>query len=176
MEMQSPIEALDSQASSRLIFDADTQAQSNAVFHGHGFELQSLGILIAPELRCEVVDDLQICSLPGTRSWLLGMAQLRGKILPVFDLQSMVFDSHKKRNTDKRVLIINAHEKGLGVLLPGLPKRLSFTESHRMTNHSGVPEGISPFSRQVFYQDRLWVELDFDGFFSQMATNVVMSH
>lgn len=171
----SPVAALDAQASARSIFTAEQDEQQFA-FQGHGFELGNLGILIPPSLRCEVVENLQLCSLPGTAKWLVGMAQLRGRIIPVFDLQTLLFDNPKRPTQQNRVLVVEPQNKGLAIVLPKTPKRLEFTEQQILENHSGVPDVVEPFCRNVFYDDGLWLELDIEAYFTQMSTKLVVTH
>lgn len=175
-QLLSPIAALDSQAPARLILDAGFEEKTAYAFQGHGFELEKLGILIPPLSRCEVVENLQICPLPGAADWFMGMAQLRGYILPVFDLQKLAFGSASQVHQYKRFLVIEPQQKGLAIVLPGMPRRLQFTPEQSVQNQSGVPVQLMPYCRNLFYDKTMWLELDFDGLFSQMANRLVVNH
>lgn len=175
-QLLSPVAALDSQVPARLILESGVEETTAYAFQGHGFELEKLGILIPPLLRCEVVDNLQVCPLPGAANWFLGMAQLRGYILPVFDLQQLAFGSATEIKKLKRFLVIEPQQKGLAILLPAMPRRMQFVSQQQMDNQAGVPMQLLPFCRNLFYDKRMWMELDFDGLFSQMANRLVVSH
>jgi twitching motility protein PilI len=172
--LQPPIATLDAQASARQFFPTDltTEQQSDAdlAFRGHGFVIDTIGFLIPPTLHCEVVDDLQLCTLPGTSHWLAGMTQLRGRVLPVFDLQQLIF----KRNTNtvkrqRRFLVIEHHKQGVAIILDNTPKRIELLQQYRMQHNSAVPESIASFCLNVFHHEHLWIELDFDAFFTSIS-------
>lgn len=173
--LQSPVAALDGQASATLDW-AQQKQEVQWAFQGHGFELGNLGVLIEPELRCEVVNGLQICSIPGTARWLLGMSQLRGRVLPVFDLRELFFGEATKNTSALPILVIEAQAKSLAFLLPGMPRRIELTEQQAIESQSGVPEIIKPYCRKLFYQDRLWVNFDYDSFFLHMREKLVIAH
>ena len=173
--LQSPIAALDSQPSAALDWSGQEETQQWA-FQGHGFELSSLGILLEPQLRCEVVNGLHICPLPCTAPWLIGMSQLRGRVLPVFDLEELFFGTAINRNLSFPTLVIEAQSKSLAMALPSLPRRMKFTEQQVMESQSGVPEIAKPFCRRVFYQDRLWADIDYDSLFLHMRERLIITH
>lgn len=175
-QLLSPIAALDSQAPARLILDAGNEDKTDYIFQGHGFEMEKLGVLIPPVLRCEVVENLQVCPLPGAANWFLGMAQLRGFILPVFDLQQLVFGNESQTQRHRRFLVIDPQQKALAIVLPTMPKRLQFIHPQQMDNQAGVPVQLMPYCRNVYYDKSLWLELDFDGLFSQMAGRLLVTH
>ena len=175
-QLLSPIAALDSQAPARLILDSGIEGKSDYAFQGHGFEMQKLGVLIPPALRCEVVENLQVCPLPGAASWFLGMAQLRGFILPVFDLQQLVFGGDSQSHKQSRFLVIDPQQKALAIVLPTMPKRIQLLPQQQMDNQAGVPVQLLPYCRSLYYDKALWLELDFDGLFSQMASKLLVTH
>lgn len=172
----SPVAALDSQAPARLMLDDGPEHKTEYAFQGHGFALDKLGILIPPQARCEVVEGLQVCPLPGAADWFLGMAQLRGYILPVFDLQRLALGSGTAPQRLRRFLVLEPQQKGLAVLLPAMPKRLQFSLQQQMDNQAGVPPRLLSHCRNLFYDNGLWLELDFDGLFSQMTKQLVVTH
>lgn len=175
-QLLSPVAALDAQATVCPVLSDESETQQGLAFKGHGFELPNMGILIPPALRCEIVENLQTCPLPGTAAWLLGMTQLRGRILPVFDLQRLLFGNGNKLKSKNRMLVIEPQKKGLALVLPSIPRRLELSEQHILSGNGGVPEAIEPYCRKVFYDRVLWVELDIEALFNQVTQKLVVAH
>lgn len=175
-QMIPPIAALDSQASIQFSIQKTENETEMFVFQGHGFELQNVGILVAPHLRCEVVENLSLCPLPGTAQWLVGMAQLRGRILPVFDMQSLIEGSTYKRRKVQKLLVIEPQQNGMAIVLPNLPVRMEFMQQQILENRHGVPEALAPYTTNLYYHEKLWIEVDFRALFLNMSEKLVVTH
>ncbi len=167
-----PCAALDSQATARRWFETDLeQDQVSYVFQGHGFRLGNLGCLLSQHLHCEVVDNIPLCMLPGTAPVLLGMTHLRGRILPVFDLQLVL--TQQRSPTASRFLIVDAQTNGFALAIKTLPTRKQFLDSQRMHDLSGVDFSIHPFCQQAFHEDGLWLELDYKALFTHLSQQML---
>ncbi len=167
-----PCAALDSQATARRWFETDLdQEQITYAFQGHGFQLGNLGCLLSQHLHCEVVDQIPLCMLPGTAPFLLGMTHLRGRILPVFDLQLVL--TQQRSPTASRYLIVDAQSDGFALAIKELPSRKQFQEAQRIHDLSGVDFSIHPFCPQAFHQDGLWLELDYKALFTQLSQRML---
>lgn len=57
-----------------------------------------------------------ITPVPGTKDWLLGVANVRGNLLPIVDLQHFLGSTSSHRTRRSRVLVIN-HNGALSSLL-----------------------------------------------------------
>ena len=55
----------------------------------HSFILGDIGFLLPGNLVSEVVQDLPFCQFPHVPRWLWGMVNLRGNLLPMFDLRDL---------------------------------------------------------------------------------------
>lgn len=168
----SPSAALDAQASARQLLDADIARPEPDAFQGHGFIIDNLGFLLPANLACEVMDQLQICPLPGTAGWLLGMTHLRGRILPVFDLRKLLL-GNSAANRVQRYLFIDPLDQGFALGIGSLPFRLNLQEHQRLQRSTGVPDILLPHCRNLFHQDRVWIELDYKGFFRQQTQRLL---
>lgn len=164
----SPCAVLDAQASARQFLDTERNNAPPFAFQGHGFVIDNLGFLLPAPLRCELVEEVHLCPLPGTQSWLLGMTHLRGKILPVFDLRRMVF-SNAKPVRHQRFLFIDPADQGFAIAIGSMPFRLDIEPHCKLSRFTGVPELLLPFSRAVYQREKFWIELDYKAFFRQQS-------
>lgn len=164
----SPCAALDAQASARQWLDHQTESKPAFAFQGHGFIIDNLGFLLPAPLRCELVEDLQLCPLPGTARWLLGMTHLRGKILPVFDLRSLI-SSAAQPGRYQRFLFIDPQDRGFAIAIGSMPFRLDLEPHQKLVRSTGIPEILVPFCQALYQSDKVWIELDYKAFFHQQS-------
>jgi twitching motility protein PilI len=168
----SPTAALDAQAAVRRHLSDATQTTTAPAFSGHGFVIDSLGFLLPATLKCEVMEKLSPCPLPGTANWLLGMTHVRGRILPVFDLRRLLFPQGAAQRP-QRFLCIEPQQHGFALALYSMPFRLELQEHQRLQRTTGVPESLLPFCSNVFHRDRVWIELDYKSFFLQQSQRLL---
>lgn len=66
----------------------------------------------------EVLDlPREITRVPATKPWVAGIANNRGTLLPIFDLQAFLFGSATQRNVRNRVLVVRQEEFPFGLLV-----------------------------------------------------------
>ena len=59
----------------------------------------------------------QITAVPRSKSWVYGIANLRGELLPIFDLKCFLLGQTSKINKRSRVLVINHPDVYSGLLV-----------------------------------------------------------
>lgn len=83
----------------------------------------------------------QLTPVPRSKSWVYGMANLRGELLPIFDLKYFLFGQPSKVSSRSRVLVINHPDLYSGVLVDSVTGLKHFpqapTESSKQ-NDSGI--------------------------------------
>lgn len=84
---------------------------------GLGFRL-GLHWLVAPkdEVR-EVIAPPPMTRVPGARPWLLGVANVRGGLLPVCDLHRLLGEEHNTLQRGSRVMVFNSDRVPAGFLV-----------------------------------------------------------
>jgi purine-binding chemotaxis protein CheW len=82
--------------------------------------------LLAPfATASELVEMPNVYPLPRMPANLLGLVNLHGRIVPLFDLASMFETQHLPR--EKRMLLVIGHGDGAaGIVIDGLPRRRVF--------------------------------------------------
>jgi twitching motility protein PilI len=61
----------------------------------------------------------QITRVPGTRPWVIGVANNRGTLLPVYDIEGCLMGTPARRTAQDRVLVIRQQELAFGILVGG---------------------------------------------------------
>ena len=66
----------------------EVDSENNESGSFHSFNIGPIGLLIPAETISELVEEVAFCQLPNTNTVLHGMANIRGKIIPIFDLHA----------------------------------------------------------------------------------------
>lgn len=129
---------------------ASGQTQS---WTGLAFRLRELW-LVAPrdEIR-EVIAPPKLTGVPGARPWLLGVANVRGGLLPVTDLGQFLGEARLQEQREQRVLVYNSERIPAGLLVDEVSGYRQFAPSdqqHALAAGGGAlaPYLIGGFARE----------------------------
>jgi twitching motility protein PilI len=115
--------------------------------------------LIAPlgEVKEIINYTADITPVPGTRSWLLGVANVRGNLLPVVDLQAYLLGRSTVSGRRSRVLVIDHNGVYSGLLVDQMVGIRHFRASEQTSQSVPLPEPIARFVERYFDHDReIW--------------------
>ncbi len=136
------------------------------------FRVGPFGILVPPEAGREVVLPPSVSRLPHLPTWLLGIANVRGTLVPVVDT-ARAFEVEHDAAARRYLLIFNHGHDVFGLLVDGLPRRQSFAAHERLRNLPPHPPLLKGHLADTY--DRaglLWFELDLNGFFSTLGARL----
>ena len=134
----------------------------------YGFRIGSFGLMIQADVGSEVIRPEAISSLPGSAPWLLGLLNLRGNLVPVFDLSMVlgVAKSHESRTM--LVLILDKGENAVGMVIDGFPQPLQALR--HIAQLPALPEVLQEHVNAAFVKDeRLWLEFNHESFFEKLT-------
>ena len=108
---------------------------------------RGVGYRVGPRLLAsgfdEVVEILplpQLTPVPGAQPWMLGVANIRGNLLPVVDLKQFLEGERTVLQEDQRVLIVRQPGGNVAVTIDELFGQRSFLEEQQ-SNHEVLAEG-----------------------------------
>jgi twitching motility protein PilI len=58
-----------------------------------------------------------VTRVPGTRDWVAGLANLRGQLLPVFDLRTFLGAGNSRNSRSARVLVAHSGDSLVGIIV-----------------------------------------------------------
>lgn len=123
-----------------------------------GFSLLGQKVLAPMGNIVEMLPVPDSTTLPGVQSWVLGLANVRGRLLPLFDLEGFFggeLSVNKKRH---RVLVIEIGDLFAGLIVNEVFGMQAITEDTQMLD---VPEQVGylkPYSEGAFdKEDETWV-------------------
>ena len=135
-----------------------------------GFRVGNIGLLVPTGMLSELVEETEVYPLPTTPVWFPGLINLRGSLVPVFDLKKL-FNLEEPGGEKPNLLVLNAGAEAVSVLIDGLP--LSLDTNRRVEQIPPLPEILREHSHAVYVREReIWVDLDFDGLFRTAGSRI----
>lgn len=123
-----------------------------------GFQVGSLALLLAPGALAEVMEVPALFRLPNTPQWCPGLANLRGNLVPVFNLHLLL---DEQPGTQSRLLVVGELSEAAGIVIDGLPTSRRLDLKIERGARPPVPELLEPHLGQAFRQGRdFFYELD----------------
>jgi twitching motility protein PilI len=131
----------------------DIAAGQTQSWTGLGFRLRQHWLVAPREDVREVITLPKMTRVPGAKPWLMGVANVRGSLLPVTDLAQMLGDARVPEHRDQRVLVFNSDRVPAGVLVDEVAGYRQFAPSdqrHELARESGdlEPFLLGGFSRE----------------------------
>lgn len=141
----------------------------------HGFLINELGLLLPSDLTCEVADNLQVCKISNTPDWFTGMTNLRGNIIPIFDLGKLfgLTPSSNNRQIDDKTskhLFLEIGTEWVGFKSNALPMPLDLRNDELLTTLPPIPDELEPFALNCYKQERIWIDFDMKKLLSWITT------
>jgi chemotaxis signal transduction protein len=95
------------------------------------FRIGQMRLLAPFEVSSELTEMPTVFPLPRMPANLLGLVNLHGRIVPLFDLAALFETEHLAR--EKRMLLVIGHgNHAAGIVIDGLPRRLVFMPDARI--------------------------------------------
>lgn len=171
-QLKSPSSALENKISSTLPQEqqADLAKLKQVERLVHVFKVGNIGFVLPETEVSELLESIPSCRLPNTNRVLHGMANLRGRVIPLFDLQ-YVFNVPKTKG--KFVLVIGSGDESVGVVLENMPQQIKVSEDDSLKNLPPIPESLKPFVKKAYSTDEgLWFDFDVFNFFGSLKSYV----
>lgn len=138
------------------------QDTMQGAWSGIGFRLADMHFLIPLDHSREVFPvPPQITPVPKSQHWVWGVANLRGDLLPIIDLQLFLQGQSAKIDKRSRVLVINHPDIYSGLLVDEVYGLKHFQQQPE-PQQTSLHMNIRPYLQGSISQpDKLWYVLDF---------------
>ena len=134
------------------------------------FQLGNYNFSIHVKETCQLLELSTLCTLPGTPKHVCGVTNVRGLLVPVFDLESYLGTEVK---TAQRILRFGQHQNSVAILMPVIPQRKRFELSHRLSQLPPLPDRLRGFVNAAFSEaEGIYLDLDHPRLLQQIAHQV----
>jgi twitching motility protein PilI len=116
------------------------QIEAPGLWRGIGFRLGSRHLAAGFGEVVEIITLPPLTPVPGSESWLLGVANIRSNLLPVVDLKLFMEGERTVQHATTRALVVKQAGGNVAVLIDELYGQRNFTDANR-TELSGLEEG-----------------------------------
>jgi len=138
----------------------------------YGFNIHDFGLLISPETLCEVMKIFEVYPIPNTKDWMHGLVNVRGNLVPVFDLPLLLGLSDLPMLHESLLVVDNGSESA-GILIDGLPRPCDTRNWVKLSQAPSVPAPLADHITEAFTNDNLtWFGFNHREFFKNLRSSV----
>lgn len=136
---------------------------------GHKFVFKTGSFnLVLPEYQpAEVIVPPRICAIPNTPDWFRGMINLRGNLLPVFDLDGLITGAHSE--TRNWLIVFGNDESMASLCIDTLPTSMELNNKLDLADDE-IPEILYKHLNNIYLEDNvIWLEPDYESLLSEFS-------
>src|SRR5215469_4006356 len=131
---------------------------------GVGFRVGNIRLVAARQEVREVLTWPGVTALPGAKPWLLGLANVRGQLLPITDLGAFFGGEATSIGRSTRVLMVNHADIPAGLLVDEVRGFRRFIASDKAEVMPETLPGMTPFLSGAYgNEDEVWGVLGLHG-------------
>ena len=131
------------------------------VWRGIGFSIGERRLVSSMADITEVMHLPKLARVPGAKDWLMGIANLRGALLPVVNLHGFLCGQPAAPNRDSRVLVVEKDEILSGLAVEEVFGVKHFLEEQRLPDAAASENWLSPYVVGSFHvADETWEVFD----------------
>ena len=126
----------------RYLCDLDQRCQARNVglpqlsasegWRGLGYRVGAHQLLSSYDDIAEILTLPETTPVPGGQAWLLGLANIRGNLLPIVDLKQFLEGERTVLHEGQRVLVVRQHGGNVAVTIDELFGQRSFVEEQQI--------------------------------------------
>jgi twitching motility protein PilI len=130
------------------------------VWRGIGFSVGDRRLASMADIS-EVMHLPKLARVPGAKDWLMGVANLRGALLPVVNLHGFLRGQSAALNRDSRILVIDKDEILSGLAVEEVFGVKHFLNEQRLVDAAASENWLSPYVVGSFHvADETWEVFD----------------
>ena len=140
----------------------------------YGFVINNMGFLIAENTLSEVVKNTKIYPIPHTKTWMRGLINLRGNLVPVYDFCLLLGLSNEKSQYDN-LLVLGKDSHSVGLIIENIPKSYDIGDWQKLVQ---IPYHLAGLEDHVInaysYEDIIWMDFNHEDYFESIKDQVVV--
>jgi len=126
------------------------QEQTEEEWLGIGFRLGKLHLVAPLGEVAEILTPPGLSQVPRTKRWVCGIANVRGNLMPIMDLQGYLYDRPATLNRRSRILVVQHNGVYSGLVVDAVLGLRHFQEEQRCDELPGNDENIHEYMLHGF--------------------------
>jgi len=119
------------------------QLEAPGLWRGIGFRLGDIYLVSSISEVNEILRVPTITNVPGTKAWMLGIANVRGNLLPIVHLRGLLEGETYKAVDSARVLSIKQAGGTIGLIVDEVLGQRSFVDENKQDNKTYLDSPIN---------------------------------
>lgn len=133
------------------------QIEAPGLWRGVAFRLGDHRYASGFDEIVEIITLPEVTPVPGSQPWLLGIANVRGTLLPVVDLKQFLEGERTVLHETMRMLVVKQSGGNVAVLIDELYGQRNFTDANKADPESLADGRYGNFVKQAYrLGDSLW--------------------
>ena len=133
------------------------EAATQEEWVGVGFRVGRVYLVASRAEVREVLPFPGVTKLPGAKPWLLGLANVRGQLLPITDLNAFFGGAPTDIGRNARVIMANHADIPAGLLVDEVRGFRRFVASEQVSAMPDISPGMMPFIGSAYSAgDEIW--------------------
>ena len=120
---------------------------------GVGFRVGGSKLITSMSDVKEILDLPDVTIVPGVKSWIIGVANVRGSLLPIMDLRGFLLGDDIKQRHKGRVIVIDYKGFNTGLVVEEIYGMRHFREIDITIDTPESHKNIFPYIERVYKQD-----------------------
>ncbi len=150
-------------------------AQVSGIQVRQGFRVGGLHLMIGYEDGSQLTELPQVFRIPSAPRWMLGMANLHGTLIPVFDLAAYL--GIEREATDRRFLLVLGHgADAAGVVIEQMPQRLRWSPEDQIDTETAPSRLAAHLSTACLIGETLWFDLHYKSLLDALERDLGAPH
>lgn len=135
----------------------------------YGFRIGGCRFVHDLNLPVELLELSRCYELPNSGAWFSGLVNLRGNLVPVFDLKGLLGGSGPAGDR-QMLLVIGSGDNAAALVIDGTPDHISIEAGARVDEPQDVPEILQGHLLGAFqYAGEIWYQANYEGVFATLA-------
>lgn len=134
----------------------ETGAQLSEIRGRLALRLSSWNLLFSMDDVAEIIPVPRIITrVPGVKRWLLGIANLRGRVISVSDLRDFLIEQPTQRLPGSQIVVLRVGEWDYGLLVDEIIGMRHFGPQHRLSSLEELETNLRPYVLEAFLSENL---------------------
>jgi twitching motility protein PilI len=152
--------------------DQEHGLSETAQVQRYGFRIGACRLVHDLSLAVELIELPRCYNLPSSSAWFSGLVNLRGNLVPVFDLESLLGGTGPAGGR-QMLLVIGTGESAAALIIDGTPDHISIDAGSRIDQPDNVPEILRDQLQGAYeYAGETWYQANYEGLFESLARRI----